>query len=219
MKWIFGLACALSMSFGSALAQTTSQTVNLTVVSRCGIAVVLDKADLTSEGGRLVTGIRLNRVGSFFYVGRATVVSPGRYSVGALVRGATPRSDCWGGTEITVLPGHDRNVGIQVTRLGFVRGVLIGKGLEEPVEIDGDAYYAEHELSGSYLLKLSYGNSLECRIPVVIPAQGTGKRLDISVQQAQQCLGFPYHDPSTGESGFIPLFPSPSPSPPASEQQ
>ncbi|HEY1977381.1 MAG TPA: hypothetical protein VGG89_12580 [Candidatus Baltobacteraceae bacterium] len=228
MKWILGLAFALSISVGLASAEITSQTVNLTVISRCGISLVLEKAELTDEDGRLATEIRLRRIGPFFYVGRASIGIPGRYGVAALVRGATPRSDCSGGTKITILAGHDRNVDIQVTRLGlvqdahaflygtlpfkgFVRGVLIGNGLEYPIEIDGDAYYAEHELPGSYLLKLSYGDSLECRIPVVIPAQGTGKRLDISIQRAQQCLGFPYHDPSTGDSGFIPLLPSPGP--------
>jgi hypothetical protein len=94
---------------------------------------------------------------------------------------------------------------------GFVRGTLIGKRGEEPVEIGGGAYYAEHEYPGTYVLKLSYDDSLECRIPVEIPERG--RRLDISAQGAQQCLGFPYHYPSTGERGFIPLFPSPSPSP------
>ena len=59
-----------------------------------------------------VADIRLTRVGSFFYVGRTTV-APGRYLVGASV---LPK--CWGGALITVLPGHDRNVGIEVTPLG-----------------------------------------------------------------------------------------------------
>ena len=134
-----------------------------------------------------------------------------------------------GGTEITVLPGRVRNVGIVVTPLGsghydahafldgtlpftgFVRGALIGNGYNDPVEIDAGAYYAEHEYPGTYLLKLSYGDSLECRIKVVIPQ--AGMRLDINVQQAQECLGFPHHYPATGERGFILLFPLPSPSP------
>ena len=227
-RTLFGFVIALAIALpGAASTETTSQTVSLTVVSRCGASVVLEKAELGTTDGRTTVDIPLIRVGSFFYTGRTTV-APGRYHVGALVRGATARNDCWGGTEIAVLPGHDRNVGIEVTPLGghydanafvygtlpfggFTRGVLIGKSFENPVEIDGDAYYAEHTVPGSYLLKLSYGESLECRISVVIPEQGT--RMDVSLQQAQQCLGFPYHDPSTGESGFVPIFPSPSPRP------
>jgi hypothetical protein len=87
----------------------------------------------------------------------------------------------------------------------------MSKSYEVPVEIDDDAYYVEHQFPGRYVLKLWYGDFLECRIPVVIPTEGL--RLDISIPQAQQCLGFPYHYPSTGESGFVPIFPSPSPSP------
>ena len=129
------------------------------------------------------------------------------------------------------MPNRDRNVGTAVTPLGnghydahaflygtlpftgFVRGALVGEKFEIPIEVDAGAYYAEHAYPGKYLLKLFYGDSLECLLPVVVPQQGTGTRLDISVKQAQQCLGFPYHIPSTGESGFIQLFPSPSPSP------
>ncbi len=81
--------------------------------------------------------------------------------------------------------------------LTYVSGPLNLKGAEEPVEVDSGAYYAEHAYPGSYLLKLSYGDSLECRITLVVPKQGT--RLDISAKQAQQCLGFPYHSPETGE--------------------
>ena len=90
-------------------------------------------------------------------------------------------------------------------------GRLLANSLRDQVEVDSGAYYVEHEYPGAYLLKLTYGDSLECRIPVVIPQRGM--RLDISMQQAQQCLGFPYHHPETGERGFILLFPSPSPSP------
>ena len=215
----------LAISSFTAFADTTAQAVNVTVVSECGASVVLQKATLNMEDGRPVADARLTRVGPFFYVGHATV-APGRYWVGASV---LPK--CWGGAEVTVLPGHDRNVGIDVTPLGsghfdahaflygtlpfagFVRGTLIGKRSENPVEIDGNAYYAEHAYPGDYVLKLSYGDWLECRIPVVVPEQGQGARLDISAQQAQQCLGYPYRYPSTGESGFAPLFPSPSPSP------
>ena len=128
-----------------------------------------------------------------------------------------------------MLPGRARNFGIEVTPIGsthydayafldgtlpfagFVRGTLTSKGFEDPVEVDAGAYYAEHEFPGRYLLKLSYGDFLECRLAVVIPPRGI--RLDIRVQQAQQCLGFPYHYPATGERGFILVFPSPSPSP------
>lgn len=224
---MFVIIAAIALP-GAASAETTSQTVNLTVVSRCGASIMLEKAGISTEDGRTSVDMPLTRVGLFFYTGRAPV-APGHYHVGALVRGATARHDCWGGSEITVLPGHDRNVGIEVTPLGaahydahaflygtlpfegFVRGTLVGKSYELPVEVGGGAYYAEHEFPGSYVLKLSYGDSLECRIPVVIPEQGL--RLDINVQQAQQCLGFPYHLPATGERGFVPIFPSPSPSP------
>ncbi len=213
----------LSMTLsGVVSAETRLQIVNLTVVSRCGTAGVLERAGLNLRDGRTVGDIPLSRVGLIFYSGHATV-APGRYLIGVT------RSRCWGGTEITVLPGHDRDVGIEVTPLGgvhydahafldgtlpfggFVRGALIGKGYDDQAEIDRGAYYVEHETPGSYLLKLSYGDSLECRIPVNVPEQGL--RLDISVQQAQRCLGFPYHIPSTGESGFNPLFPSPTPNP------
>ena len=232
MKWTpLGLAIFLSILRSSAVsAETSSQTVNLTIVSRCGASVLLEKAGLNMEDGRPVTDIPLTRVGLFFYTGHATVL-PGRYLVGASV---PPK--CWGGTGITVLRGHDRAIGIEVTpggsghndahaflygtlpfagfvsgTLTYVSGPLNLKGAEEPVEIDSAAYYVEHAYPGAYLLKLSYGDSLECRMTVVIPKQGV--RLDISAQQAQQCLGFPYHYPSTGERGFIPLFPSPSPGP------
>jgi hypothetical protein len=226
-----GFAILMSILLASeALAETSPQTVNLTVISRCGASLVLEKAGLNMQDGRPVADIRLARVGSFFYVGRTTV-APGRYLVGASV---LPK--CWGSALITVLPGHDRNVGIEVTPLGsghydayaflygtlpfagfvsgtltYVSGPLSLKGAEEPVEVDSGAYYAEHAYPGSYLLKLSYGDSLECRITLVVPKQGT--RLDISAKQAQQCLGFPYHYPETGERGFIPLFASPAPSP------
>jgi hypothetical protein len=225
LKWtIAGFVVIASMSLSSlALADAESQSVNLTIVSRCGASTVLEKAELNKEDGRAAADIPLTRLGAFLYSGHVTV-APGRYLVGANVR-----SKCWGGREITVLPGRVRNVGIEVTTLGsghydahaflygtlpitgFVRGSLIGKGSEDPVEIDAGAYYAEHEYPGTYLLKLSYGDSLECRIPVVIPQEGM--RLDISVQEAQHCLGFPYHYPATGERGFILLLPSPSPSP------
>jgi hypothetical protein len=224
MKWaLLGFIIIVSMSLSRVVLAETGSPVNLTVVSRCGASLVLEKAGLNLEDGHPVAEISLTRVGLFFYSGHATV-QPGRYLVGA-----SAGSKCWGGTEITVLPGHVRNAGVEVTPLGsghndahaflygtlpfagFVRGALIGKRFEDPIEIDGDAYYAEHEYPGIYLLKLSYGDSLECRITVVIPQRGM--RLDISVQQAQQCLGFPYHYPATGERGFIPLFPSPSPSP------
>jgi hypothetical protein len=218
------------LSAGAALAETRPQTVNLSVVSRCGASLVLEKAGLNMQDGRPVANMPLTRIGSFFYVGRTTV-APGRYLVGVSV---LPK--CWGSALIMVLPGHDRNVGIEVTPrgnghydshaflygtlpfAGFVSGTLIYaggplnlKGAEEPVEIDSGAYYAEHAYPGVYLLKLSYGDSLECRITAVVPKEGA--RLDISAQQAEQCIGFPYHYPDTGERGFIPLFASPSPSP------
>lgn len=224
MKWAaLGFAVTLTIASGAASAESTSQTINLTVVSRCGISVVLKRAGLNMENGRSAVDVPLTRVGSFFYTGKATV-APGRYFIGA-----STGSTCWGGSKITVLPGHDRDVGIEVTPLGsghddtqaflygtlpfggFLRGTLIGKKLEDSVEIDRDAYYIEHAYPGNYLLKLSYGDSLECRIPVVIPKQGM--RLDISLQRAQRCIGFPYRYPGTGKRGFIPLFPSPSPRP------
>jgi hypothetical protein len=219
-----GFAILVSiLSASEALAETRLQTVSLSVVSRCGASLVLEKAGLNMEDGRSLADISLTRVGPFFYIGHTTVV-PGRYLFGVSV---LPK--CWGSTEITVLPGHDRNVGLDVTPLGtghydshaflygtlpfagFVRGTLIGKQFENPVEVDSGAYYVEHEYPGAYLLKLTYGDSLECRIPVVIPPRGM--RLDIGMQQLQQCLGFPYHYPKAGERGFILLFPSPSPSP------
>ena len=65
----------------AAVAETERQTVNLTVVSRCGASVVLEKAGLNMQDGRSVADIPLTRVGSFFYAGRTTV-GPGRYLVG-----------------------------------------------------------------------------------------------------------------------------------------
>ncbi|HTV73415.1 MAG TPA: hypothetical protein VME66_06920 [Candidatus Acidoferrales bacterium] len=233
MKWICVFVVAVWMTPISASADATRQTVNLTVVSSCGVSVVLGKATMSTDNGYQVD-VPLARVGAHFYAGHAGV-APGRYHVGVpVIRGATPRSDCWGGTEVTVLPGHDRDVGIQVVTLGehydahaflngtlpfpgFVRGSLIGKSYDSPVEIDDGAYFVEHQFPGRYLLKLSYGDSLECRIAVVIPEQGM--RFDVSVQRAQECLGFPYHYPSTGERGFVRLFPSPSPSSTAPEKQ
>ena len=108
-----GFAILMSILLASeALAETSPQTVNLTVISRCGASLVLEKAGLNMQDGAPVADIRLARVGSFFYVGRTTV-APGRYLVGASV---LPK--CWGSALITVLPGHDRNVGIEVTPLG-----------------------------------------------------------------------------------------------------
>ena len=165
----------------------------------------------------------LNRLGPYFYAGHA-MVYPGRYDVGLDVDGK-----CWGDTLITVLPGHDRDVGVQVSPLGsghhdvraaiygtlpvagFTRRKLVVKDFELPVEIDGSAYYVEFAFPGKSLLELSYGDDLECRIPVDIPEHGM--RLDVDVQLAQRCIGFPHHYPSTGERGFVPLFVSPSPSP------
>ena len=221
--------CALALSVAFPICtspETISQTVNLTVVSRCGMSVILEKAGVYTMVGRAVVDMPLTRVGLFFYTGHAPV-TPGQYHVGVSVGGTVIK--CWGGAKATVLPGHDRDVGIEVTPLGtghydayaflygtlpfkgFVRGTLIGKNVELPVDIDHSAYFVEHAYPGNYLLKLSYGDSLECRIQVVIPTRGM--RVDISVQEAQQCLGFPYHLPSTGERGFVPVFPSPSPSP------
>jgi hypothetical protein len=228
---LLGFAILPSFLLASeALAETKPQTVNLTVVSRCGASLALQKAGLNTQDGGPVADIPLTRVGSFFYIGNTTV-APGRYLIGVSV---LPK--CWGAALITVLPGHDRNVGIEVTPLGtghydayaflygtlpfagfvsgtltYVSGPLNLKGVEDPVEVDSGAYYVEHAYPGVYLLKLSYGDSLQCRIRVVVPKQGA--RLDVSADQAQQCLGFPYHYPSTGESGFILLFPSPSPNP------
>jgi hypothetical protein len=213
-----------------ASADTSQQTVNLTVVSRCGASLVLEKAELNTQDGPSVADMPLRRVGSFFYVGRTTV-APGRYFIGVSVL-----PQCWGAALITVLPGHDRNVGIEVTSMGtghydayaflygtlpfagFVRGTLTYvsgplrlKGSEQPVEVDSGAYYVEHAYPGVYLLTLPFGDDLQCRLTAVVPKQGT--RLDISAEQAQQCIGFPYHLPSTGERGFVPLFASPSPRP------
>lgn len=221
---LLGIIVGLS-ALEIAWAGAQSQAINITIVSRCGASVALEKAQVSSEEGRQIEEVPLTRLGPFVYSGHAAV-APGRYLVGA-----SAGSKCFGGAKITVLPGRDRNVGTEVTPLGnghndahaflygtlpfvgFVRGSLVGEKFEIPIEVDAGAYYVEHALPGNYLLKLSYGDSLECRLPVVVPQQGTGTRLDISVQQAQQCLGFPYHIPSTGERGFIQLFPSPSPSP------
>ena len=223
----FGYALPLAIALPLAASpEVTSQTVNLTVVSRCGPSIILRKAGLNGLDGRPLADMPLTRVGSFFYTGHASA-APGQYLVGVNVGDTITK--CWGSSKITVLPGHDRDVGIEVTPVGsghydayaflygtlpfggFVRGTLVGNKFELPADIDGDAYFVEHAYPGSYLLKLSYGDSLECRIPVVVPAQGM--RFDISVQKAQQCIGFPYHLPFTGERGFVPLFPSPSPSP------
>jgi hypothetical protein len=221
---LLGIIVGIS-SLEIAWADAQSQAINLSIVSRCGASVVLEKAQVSSEDGRPIAEVPLTRLGPFFYGGHVSV-APGRYLVGA-----SAGSKCFGGAEITVLPNRDRNMGIVVAPLGnghydahaflygtlpfagFVRGSLVGEKFEIPIEVDVGAYYAEHAYPGKYLLKLSYGDSLECRLPVVVPQQGTGTRLDISVQQTQQCLGFPYRIPSTGERGFIQLFPSPSPSP------
>jgi hypothetical protein len=171
---LFGFAILATVLLASAaLAETRPQTVNLSVVSRCRASLVLEKAGLNMGDGRSVVDISLTRVGPFFYIGHTTV-APGRYLVGV---SALPK--CWGSTEITVLPGHDRNVGIDVTPLGtghydsraflygtlpfagFVRGTLIGKQFEDPVEVDSGAYYVEHAYPGAYLLKMTYGDSLE----------------------------------------------------------
>ena len=79
-----GFAILMSILLASeAFAETSPQTVNLTVISRCGASLVLEKAGLNMQDGRPVADIlRLARVGSFFYVGRTTV-APGRYLVGA----------------------------------------------------------------------------------------------------------------------------------------
>jgi hypothetical protein len=221
---LLGIIVGLS-SLEIAWADAQSQAINISIVSRCEASVVLEKAQVSSEDGRQIGEVPLTRLGAFFYSGQAAV-APGRYLVGA-----SAGRKCFGGAEITVLPNSDRSVGIEVTPLGnghydahaflygtlpfvgFVSGSLVGEKFEIPIEVDAGAYYAEHAYPGNYVLKLSYGDSLECRFPVVVPQQGTGARLDISVQQAQQCLGFPYHIPSTGERGFVPLFPSPSPGP------
>lgn len=222
---MLGVIVGLSYSPHIAWADAPSQAINITIVSRCGASVALEKAWVSSEDGREIADVFLTRLGSFLYTGH-TAVAPGRYLVGASIG-----SKCWGSTDVTVLPNRDRNVGTEVTPLGnghhdahaflygtlpfagFVRGSLVGEKFEIPIEVDAGAYYAEHAIPGKYVLKLSYGDSLECRLTVVVPQQGTGTRLDISVKQAQQCLGFSYHIPSTGERGFIQLFPSPSPSP------
>jgi hypothetical protein len=167
--------------------------------------------------------IPLRALSEYFYVGEA-IVPPGRYNVGL-----DEQQKCYGGTIASVLPDHDRNVGIEVTPTGaghydahaflygtlpfagFERGVLIGEKVQEPIAIDGAAYYLEHAYPGTYVLKLWYGDSLECRIPVVVPKEGM--RFDVSAEQAQACIGFSYHYPETGERGFIRLFPSPSPTP------
>jgi hypothetical protein len=201
----------------AALAETEPQTINLTVVSRCGASLVLEKAGLNMQAGRPVADMPLTRIGSFFYVGRATV-APGRYLVGVSV---LPK--CWGSALITVLPGHDRNFGIEVTPLGsghhdahaflygtlpfagfvsgtltYVSGPLSLKGAEEPVEVDSGAYYAEHVYPGVYFLKLSYGDSLECRVTVVVPKQGV--RLDRTTIQAPESAAsfccFPHRHPA-----------------------
>jgi len=153
-------------------------------------------------------------------------VAAGRYGVGANLH-----NKCFGGDEITVLPGHDRDIGIEVVPFGgtvwdanasvsgtlpfkgFLRGTLSGRFGEEPIDVQGTAYYSERISVGSYTLKLEYGDGLECRIPVEISAYNEIKRLDISAQQMQQCIGYPYHYPGTGESGFIPLYRPSTPSP------
>lgn len=211
-----------STFFCTAEANAPSQSVYLTVISRCGNSIILAKAEISALDGHPVADIPLKRAGPYFYTGQ-TIADPGTYRVGL------SEEKCWGDAKITVLPGHDRYVGIEVTPLGmghhdayaflygtlpfagFVRGTLVGKHFEDPVDIDRDAYYVEHAYPGSYVLTLFYVDSLQCRLPITIPEHGM--RLDIGVEQMQQCIGFPYHHPSTGESGFVPLFPSPSPSP------
>ena len=192
---LFGFALLTIALTSAALAETGWQTVNLTVVSRCGASLVLERAGLNMQDGRPVADMPLTRIGSFFYVAHFSV-APGRYLIGL---DSLPK--CWGGGEITVLPGHDRNVGIEVTPLGnghydahaflygtlpfagfvsgtltYVSGPLNLKGAEEPVETDSGAYYVEHAYPGAHLLKLSYGDSLECRMTVVIPEAGCKAR-------------------------------------------
>jgi|HubBroStandDraft_2_1064218.scaffolds.fasta_scaffold22300_2 hypothetical protein len=223
---IAAVASAVWLTLGTpGLAIPPSQTIYLTIISRCGPDVVLTKASAYRDG-RPPTDmpIPLTRIAPFFYTGQVTV-APGRYGVGASVG-----DKCHSGDEVTVLRGHDRHVGIEVgwggtvwdanaflygtlPFTGFVGGTLIGPFGDEPIRVDGDAYYAERISTGSYVLKLSYGDGLECRVPVVITGFNEDKRFDISVEQMQQCVGFPYRYSGTGERGFILLFPSPSPSP------
>jgi hypothetical protein len=226
---LLAFAIALSSTvLNSAVAETTLQRVNLAVVSRCGASVVLEKATLVAEDGRPAADIPLKPIGPYFYAGQVTA-APGTYHVGVSKPGPTIKTGCWGGAKLTVLPGHDRNVGIEVVEIGgahydayafiygtlpfggFVRGTLVGKRFEQPVDIDNNAYYVEHAFPGNYLLKLYYSDALECRVQIAIPENGL--RYDISVHELQQCFGFPYHFPSTGESGFIRIFASPSPPP------
>jgi len=221
LAFVFTLASTL---LGAAAAEKQTQRVILTVVSRCGTSVVLEDADLSTKDGHQAAIIPLVRIGTYFYRGEAAA-EPGTYDVGLDI----PKKKCWGGTKLHILRGHDRTAGIVVSPLGpghydaydfvygtlpfagFLRGTLMGKSFDQAVEIDHDAYYVEHAYPGSYVLRLFYDNSLECRLPITIPQDGI--RIDVSVEQAERCIGFPYRYQSTGESGFMPLFPSPSPSP------
>ena len=215
---------ALVISFCSqGLAAADSQTIYLTIVSRCDPSVVVGEA-LARREGPSPTDIRvpLMRIAPFFYTGHIKV-SPGRYDVGARIQ-----SRCFGAAEVTVLPAHDRDVNIEVGAegavwdahaflygtlpfKGFAGGTLAGNFGEKAIEIDGQAYYAEHVSPGGYVLELSYNGDLECRIPVVITSSYEGQRLDISIERMQQCIGYPFHYPGTGGSGFTHLYPTSTP--------
>jgi hypothetical protein len=184
----FVVAASLATSGVSAEAPTAPQVINFSIVSQCGPSAILNKAYVTSEAGRETSYVRLTRETSEFYTGHVAVL-PGRYNIGVNV--GENRDQCFGGSTVAVLPGRQRDIGIRVGRLGsvvdahaflygtlpmsgFFRGDLVGRGFDNPVDIDHLAYYINNVWPGVYLLKLFYGpeSTLECRTTVTIPAQG-----------------------------------------------
>ncbi len=69
MKWRISAILMSILLASEALAEASPQTVNLTVISRCGASLVLEKAGLNMQDGHPVADVRLARVGRSFTSG------------------------------------------------------------------------------------------------------------------------------------------------------
>lgn len=133
-------------------------------------------------------------------------VEPGRYLLEAKA------GVCKSYFDVTILEGRDRHVGV-VVRTGRViyqydaksyvagrlpmagidSGALVAPdGTQYALDIDNEAYYAEHLRNGNYVLTLHFAQTdIESRIPIRIP--GSGIVRDVSGSDISDTVGIPVH--------------------------
>lgn len=150
------------------------------------------------------TPVLLERTSDGYYSG-AVSVPPGHYALEAKV------GRCESGMRVTVLPNHDRNVGLVLRRHGrpvyefesSLAGTLplhiervsltMQNGAEIPLTVDGKAYYGEDLPDVHYTLVLYLADDLLCEIPVTV--NRGNNRVNVSALDIRHTVGFLFKHP------------------------